>query len=72
MDRIQECKEVTENIRHRGWDPPQPPHTVKMKNILISIAHVYSKFRKKEKEKKKRESQTWCLYGVINFVYYQV
>jgi len=43
-----------------------------MKNILISIAHVYSKFRKKEKEKKKRESQTWCLYGVINFVYYQV
>jgi hypothetical protein len=26
----------------------------------------------KKKKEKKRESQTWCLYGVINFVYYQV
>jgi hypothetical protein len=41
--------------RHRGWHPPQPPHTVKMKNILISITHVYSKFRKKKKQKEKKE-----------------
>jgi len=41
MDRIQECKEVTENITGKGPHPPQPPHTVKMKNILISITHVY-------------------------------
>jgi len=43
-----------------------------MKNILISIAHVYSKFRKKKEKRKKRERAKLGVYGVMNFVYYQV